>query len=497
MKSRLLQEAQDVKGFTGAEVLGGLGAFQTKTGNLEMGRKLMPMMAKVGIADDANLEDLAATAGQAFNVLKNEITDPVELLRELEQLLPVLSQQGRMGAVEISDLATEFSKLGAATRGFEGGGAGLLRSMGAFAQIAMDKGGASTSSDAATAAARLSGDIVTNRKKFAALGVGVQSKTDKTKLRAPEEIMLDVLEKTGGDITKTSGLFGMESRKIFGGIAATFSEAEAQKKGSGRGAAQAYFASFAGAKPDMVGIEAQAASRLEDDDKKFLEAKKVFNNAIAQELLPVVTRSVGEFSKAVPAVAKLASAAASFAGWFMDNPIKGVGSVVLAAVAKDVAGAGISGLLKKAFGGRGGGVPVGGAGGAAGSAKGALAGTAAVVGVAAAVDQGMDLTKASGGLQGVWAGIKGAFSGKGYAGGVSEFFDEKARREFNDPMSAENMERRAQGAGGAGAATDVGSAKLEGAADKLASAVASLERAADRMGKDGVAPSRTTPIVAR
>ena len=48
----------------------------------------------------------------------------------------------------------------------------------------------------------------------------------------------DVLKKTGGDVEKTSGLFGIESAKILKGLASVYSEAEKQQKGSGSAAVE-------------------------------------------------------------------------------------------------------------------------------------------------------------------------------------------------------------------------------------------------------------------
>jgi hypothetical protein len=221
LKGGLLKESRGVKGFRSDQILGGIGEFVTKTGDLDTGRQVAGSQAKLSLATGADFEDLMATAGQAFNVLKDQISDPVERIKQLNALMGVLAQQGALGAVEIKDLAQDFGKLGAATRGFEGKAPDLLRAMGAFAQVAVARGGAESSADASTAASRLVGDIVTHKKKFAALGVNIKSKTDKTKLADPMSIIAETLEKTGGDVMKTSGLFGLESGKIFKGFAAT------------------------------------------------------------------------------------------------------------------------------------------------------------------------------------------------------------------------------------------------------------------------------------
>jgi hypothetical protein len=55
-------------------------------------------------------------------------------------------------------------------------------------------------------------------------------------------------------------------------------------------------------------------------------------------LVPVMT-------ELVPHAAQAASGLAKFAGWFAENPLAGIGTIVAAGVAKDVASAGISAAL--------------------------------------------------------------------------------------------------------------------------------------------------------
>lgn len=316
IKGELARESRGVRGFTGEEALAGMSEFVTKTGDLDTARKMIGSLGELALATGSDLGDLGATAGQAFNVLRDQIDDPVQRLEELKSLMGALAQQGALGAVEIRDLARDFGKLGAATRGFEGGAPDLLRTMGAFAQIAVARGGAESSADASTAASRLVNDIVTNRKKFSRLGVGIQSKSEPTKLRDPAEIMMDVLEKTGGDVTKTAGLFGMESQKIFKGLGATFSEAEKKKKGSGRGAVEAELARFSGAKLSPEEIASRAESRLADPDLQFAENTKKFNLAISRDLMPAITSLIPELVKLTPIVSELVKAVAKAIAFF-------------------------------------------------------------------------------------------------------------------------------------------------------------------------------------
>lgn len=377
LKGQLLREARGVRGFTGEEALGGIEEFVTKTGDLETARGLIGKIGELALATGADLGDLGATAGQAFNVLSDQIADPAERLKELNSLMGVLAQQGAMGTIEIRDLAHDFGKLGAATRAFEGSSPDLLRAMGAMAQVAARSGGAESSADASTAAMRLSSDIVTNRKKFKNLGVDIKSKSDPTKLRNPLEIIGDVLEKTGGDVEKTGGLFGQESKKIFTGFGSVFSAAEKKKKGSGRAALMAEFGRFAGAKLDPAALKERAASRLSDPDLQFKETLKQFNTALGESLLPTLTRLIPQFSKLLPYIERAAVLFGRLIDSFAKNPIEGLGKLILMKIAADLAMANIGSVLKNgiekainatmgAFGGKGGTAPGGGMAGAAG-----------------------------------------------------------------------------------------------------------------------------------
>lgn len=343
LRNKLLQESQGVKGFTGSEALGAMSEFVAKTGDLDTARQIIGDLGQLSLATGADLNDLGATAGQAFNVLKDQISDPIERVKELNSLMGALAQQGAMGAVEMKDLAGDFGKLGAATRSFEGGAPELLRTMGAFAQMAVARGGAEGSADASTASSRLASDIVTNKKKFAAvLGPNaIKSKIDPTKLRDPLAIMLDVLDKTKGDVEKTSGLFGMESRKIFNSLAASYSEAEKKQKGSGRRAVTEEFNRFAGAELSPEAIAGKADLRMSDVDMQLKDAAKNFNREVGGKLLPELTKLIPKIAELTPQVVALTESAINAAKWLAENPFAGAGIIVGGYIVKELAVAGI------------------------------------------------------------------------------------------------------------------------------------------------------------
>lgn len=507
-KNALAAESTSVRGQTGTETLQGMGKFVGKTGDLDTARAIKGSMGELSLATGAEFGDLMETAGQAFNVLKDQISDPVERIKQLNSLMGVLAQQGAMGAVEIKDLAQDFGKLGAATRGFEGGSPALLRTMGAFAQIAVARGGAESSADASTAASRLVGDIVTHKKRFAALGVGIQSKKDPTKLADPMQIMADTLEKTKGDVMKTSGLFGLESGKIFKGLAATYSEAEKKKKGSGRAAVMGEFQRFAGAEMSPAALKAQADSRAADPDLQFKEAMKQFNREIGTKLLPAVTQLVPKFVELVPFVGQMTDKLAQFLGWFAQNPVTGIGALIAASVTRDMAASGIQAALSSGVSGLLSALPPA----ALGVAKFAGAAALAAAAIYAAYEQNEALKKETGG-KGILDVAGELLQGKGLKEIADENLDKQAKAEAaqrnltpgnvslsqNAPNGAAPAPNGVPGAPGTGAAAAGGAGVVKGGA-ALERAAAALEKAAAAMpkggGGNGTPPSRTAPIVA-
>lgn len=500
IKGQLVQEAQQVRGATPGEALAGMEEFVTKTGDLETARKIIGDLNTLALATGTNLGDLGATAGQAFNVLKDQISDPKQQLIELNSIMGVLAQQGAMGAVEIRDLAQDFGKLGAATRGFEGTAPDLLRTMGAFAQIAVARGGAESSADASTAASRLVNDIVVNRKKFRGLGVGIKSKSDPTKLRDPMAIMADVLEKTGGDVTKTAGLFGMESQKIFKGLGATFSEAEKKKKGSGRAAVMAEFQRFAGANVAPEEIQKRAASRLSDPDLMMQEATKKFNIAVSNKLMPVVTdQLVPALAKLAPHAARAAELVAKLADAAATHPWSAVAIAISASITKEIAAAKIGEIIANLL--RGGGnvpPPIPGVVGAPGGAP----------------KPGKAAAAATGGL--ALLGIAGAVASVGAI--ALEFLPDSQKEKISKEQFAKatrvdspadqirkNVVPGGAPVAGTAPASPAGGSKVAESADVTAQKIAALGAEADKTTQKlaavqvaaGTAPNRTDPISKR
>jgi hypothetical protein len=466
LKSELARESENVRGFTGSETLGAMSAFMGKTGDLDAARAAIKDIGDLALATDTDFAMLGETAGNAFNVIADAVKDPKKRIEALKKVLAGWAGQGNLGAVELTDLAQFGGRLGGATRKFAGDPADLLLSMGAMSQAAVRAGGASDAAEATTGVARFAADITKRpaQKALASLGVNVFADKGKTKLKDPAEIVATILEKTKGSLPMSEDIVNAESGKVLSGFSTIYTEAEAKKKGSGRAAVLGEFQRYKDAGLTTGAITSQAGSRMEDPDLKFKEAMKQFNTAVGSELLPVLTKLVPEFTKLMPEVTQATRALASFASWFAENPLSGVGAVVLASVTKDLAAAGIgkavssvlsSMLLQTRLASAGAVVPTG----AAGLAGKVGAAGAAVGGVALAVDQAQSFAAENGG----WRGVKGFFgvgtNGWGFEG-------------VNDAMNQQAREERAA------APAVIDTKPLDAAADRQIRAAEAMERAA-------------------
>lgn len=505
LKGRIAAEAGNVVGFTGSEKLGAMSAFVGKTGDFGAAEGLIGDLGKLSLVYGANFAEMGEAAGHAFNVLKDSISDPNELRKAVLGTAQTWAAQGAMGTIEIKDMARIAGRMGASTRRFEGDAPGLLSTVGALGQLAAARGGASSAEEAATALARVPGDIVQNQKRFAAAGVDVFSDKSRTKLADPVEILIRALERTGGDLTKINPLFNIESAKVLGGIAPIFADAEAKQKGSGRAAVLAEVGRFKGASVAPEAYDAQFRSMASEESTRVIEAQKAFREKIGTELLPVLTKVIPKFAEAVPHIAKLTAAVASAASYLIDNPFKGVGLIVAGVIAKDLAAAGLQNAISS-------GISAAFQGGIAGGALKVGAVAVAAGSVTLAIGQWSELMQQTGGTSGLGAGISSFLSGDGFFKGIDNYLNEQARKRGPEVPSSGPMPGMATvGPGGAvlGRQKDgqvVTKAQFDSAAPanqeaflktaaELTAAGKALKDAADAIKKNGgPEASRTAPM---
>lgn len=500
LKGQLAKEARSVTGFSGSEALEGIEQFTSITGDLDAARASLADFGKLALATGTDLGELMAAAGNAFVPLKDQISDPTERLAKLKDVMRSVAGMGNIGAVEIKDMASQLAGLAAQSGKFEGGADKVISTAVAMAQAARQRGGAASAAEAVTSVERFGDDLITNSGRFEKMGVSVFADKGRTKLRRQEDIMVDVLKKTGGDQTKIKEGFGIYSARAVSGFSSLFTDAERKKPGSGEAAVRAEFERYKRATMSESQVNTNVASRMQDPDVLIKENLKRFNEAIGTQLVPELTKLIPKLSELTPQIGKAAKGFADLVSWVTENPWKGIGALLLASLGKELAVAGIgsavSGALTKAIGA----ASSGGLGRTAGYTGAAVAAVALAKSQADAFAQenkGVSLTDT------MLGGVKSVFSGDGFRG----FFDvadaqaneqARRRREEEDRRSLQEVSvapeaKTPPGATPPASATpddkSQAAAKLEGAASKLASA-------ADKLGAAGGARSGS-PIVAR
>jgi hypothetical protein len=186
----------DATGYGTGDALEGLQSFVGKTGDLETGRAVLQDLAVLSKATGTNLEDMVDAAGDVANGL-GDIPNRAAVI---QQVMQSIAGQGKLGAVEIKDMATQMAKLAANAGQIAGDPAQNIALLGALAQEARQRGGASSATMAATSVASFMNTLktparakefekATGRKVFNAQGM----------IRDPQELIMEALRAKGMD----------------------------------------------------------------------------------------------------------------------------------------------------------------------------------------------------------------------------------------------------------------------------------------------------------
>lgn len=204
-----LSEQARAAGLSRQELLDGAAAYVALTGDAKGAASGMALFAKVSNATGATIADVSATAAAMKDNLQ---IDP----KDFEAAFSALHVQGKAGAVELRELATELAGVAPSFAKFKGGGgtAGLAE-MGAALQV-VRKGFGSTS-EAATGFRSLLVAVQRNAKKFQAAGVRIYDKDPKTGKKTLRDFsdIVDAISnsKLAKDPTLLTKAFGADEAK--------------------------------------------------------------------------------------------------------------------------------------------------------------------------------------------------------------------------------------------------------------------------------------------
>lgn len=171
------------------DVTEAMSAFVERTGSIEIARKNLELYGKVATATGASIKDVSYVGAELFQKLG---------INDQKQAFDILTAQGKMGAVEIRDLATKAPKLfSAANAKFGVAGVEGLRGTGALAQVfARAHGGDATAGMTATNIVQMFTDMQRREKQISRLvGHSIRGQD-------PYEVVKQMIVATGGDTSK-------------------------------------------------------------------------------------------------------------------------------------------------------------------------------------------------------------------------------------------------------------------------------------------------------
>jgi len=303
-KEDLMKQALDVGEKTGSDAnvaLEGLGKFVSKTGDLKTGRDIMEQMAIYSKATGSSMEDMMDASGDLANQLDG-VEDKGKAVRDL---MRGFVGQGKLGAVEIKDLASQMAKIGSASGRFEGGQNSITQ-MGVLAQGARGRGGAASASSAANAVASFAAIFSKGKRIEGFEKMGVNIEGEGGKIRDPKKIIMDSLvaaqEKAGGKLgtafnKNLATMFAdVKSRQAIGSFEDKFRSA-----GGGQAGVAAATAEWDRLEKAIVSDE-EIMQSFNRAMKTSASQSEVFNNAIRKSALQMQ-------NDLAPAMASLMAAA--------------------------------------------------------------------------------------------------------------------------------------------------------------------------------------------
>jgi hypothetical protein len=374
---RDMQAAADATAHSTKDVGDAMMQFVNKSGNLQGAREMIGSIGALANSTGADFQKLAADAGVLDLKLDDAFgADKRGKMLAINDILRGLSAQGKLGAVDMADLAAQLPKLLAVAGRFGGDRAQMMKTVGFLAQESAKAGGSGSAAQAVTAVTAIAGSLGKSArlKAFKGAGINVFEDENQTTLKDPMQIIKAALFKTGGNQEKLAQLFGsQQALRGVEGLRSTFVKAGGGQ--AGIDAINKEFKELGGAVLSQAQVEKDNAERLRETSARA----QVFNNALERSAGALAERVLPTLEKAGPAFLQLAESTAKAVSWAVENPGKMVVGAIVASLAKAAIGQVVGATLQKMIQGTGGagGGPAG-VGGKAGAALLGVAGGAAL-----------------------------------------------------------------------------------------------------------------------
>ena len=332
--------------FDPTQVLAGLAKYQALTGDLDTAKAGLGDLAKLAKGFNVDLDKMVGAAGQVGSAI-GEVGEGKAFATSQEKaaavvdVLKSLTAHGQEGAIEVSDLVVQMAKMKAAGAAFEGSTADNIKKMGAMAQLSLQLGGSDSATQAATSVMGFVSTLKTpaRRSQFKAMGVDIDSATEKGAFADPFEIIKRSLAKTEGDPEKMKKLFGnVVGERAVTALTNTYNKAGGGK--AGMDAVEDQFKRFQGTVGD---------SQLNENLGRAMNTKEskvqLFQNKLDERWASLSERVLPALEKLAPAVEKGVDAFASLIEWVSAHP----GTAIAAAITASIGKAALGPIIGKAI----------------------------------------------------------------------------------------------------------------------------------------------------
>lgn len=310
----LMQEALSTGKATGVDAnaaLEGLAKFTAKTGDLATGRELMKDLSIFAKATGTELDDMVDAAGDVAAALPNT----ADKGKVVSSVMRSIAGQGKLGAVEIKDLATQMAKLAANAGQIEGKAGQNIVTLGAFAQEARQRGGASSATQAATSVASLINTFKTPARVAAfKAATGKSAFTSDGMLRDPQELVLEALRATGMNPERFKKIFAnVQGARAVEGFATVY-----RQHGGGAAGEAAVVAEFERLKNAAI-QDTEVMASFAAQMKTGQSQADVFNNSIRETAIRLQETLAPAAMQLAPVLLDLASKGGHVVEWLVGH----------------------------------------------------------------------------------------------------------------------------------------------------------------------------------
>ncbi len=340
----ILAQAGAVSKATGVdkgELIGAVQNYVAKSSDFSGGLANMNFFAKLSTSSGTRLEDITSAAG----ILRAQ--NKGLSATDMQQMLLDLSEQGKMGAVEISDLAHLAGGLGASRGMFAGSVTGNQRKLMALAQLTMTEG--TGAEEAMIGVKDLAAEALQKRKggreRVGLEQLGVKY-TKGGQVESIEQLIEATLTGSKGNLGTIEKIFGSRGSRVFQRLAPVFNDAGGGQ--AGLAAVRKEMGPILGARGDMGQMEAQYAQVMTTPAKRIeLEFNRVVQT-LAEKLEPRLESFARDtLPKVAEHFAGIVEKGSDLVDWFASHPFEGLGAVIGAKVTADIAKAAIGDSIKR------------------------------------------------------------------------------------------------------------------------------------------------------